>query len=177
MPTCDSICTHLRQGDFTLLAPAFFATGGQSPLIIQLHGDGCFDGRPHELAEAMTCAAFLGAADVLQYFLHLGLEASGGQATGMNALHWAVNRAQVDTTQLLLRHGIPLEVENMYGGTALGAACWAAIHESKAAHILIIEWLLAAGANVHAVSFPIGDEAVDKLLAQYGARVANGDDT
>jgi len=52
----------------------------------------------------------------------------------------------------------------MYGGTVLGCAVWSAIHEPKADHLLIIEALIEAGADLAGVGFPSGDNRIDELL-------------
>ena len=57
----------------------------------------------------------------------------------MNAFHWAANRGQLKTVEMLARHGVPLEIRNSYGGTVLGTAVWSAIHEPKPDHIAIIK--------------------------------------
>lgn len=169
MTTCDSLCLHLRQGDFSLLEPAFVRHGHAEPRVISLHREGCFVGRESELAEALSCAAFLGAVEVTEYLLEAGVDANGGSATGLNALHWATNRGQVATTALLLRRGAALEVRNSHGGTVLSSTVWSAINEPRPAHLALIETLLSAGADVRAVESPTGHAAVDALLARFGA--------
>jgi ankyrin repeat protein len=160
---------HLRQGDFSLLAPAFFAADGQLPRVLELHRDGCFDGRADDLAEALTCAAFLGADAVLEPLLAAGVSPQGGSGTGMDALHWAANRGQLAAVQRLLAAGAALEVRNRFGGTVLGATVWAAVHEPRPTHAAIVQALLAAGANVREAEFPSGHVEIDGLLGEFGA--------
>ena len=62
-----------------------------------------------------------------------------------------MNRGQRETAQLLLETRASLEVRNLYGRTALGAAIWAAIDESRPSHVAIVDGLLKAGARVEAV--------------------------
>lgn len=166
---CDAVRAHLRQGDFSLLAPVFAGDGDGPPPIIRLHRTGCFGGHQGELAEALSCAAFLGAVEATEYLLAVGVPVDGGDATGLNALHWAANRGQVATTALLLRHGAALETRNGYGGTVLGAAVWAACHEPKPGHPAVIVRLLDAGADVREAAYPTGRPALDALLARFGA--------
>jgi ankyrin repeat protein len=165
---------HLLRGDFSFLEPLFTDESASHPCqVVQWLGAGRFRDAPDALREAFTCACFLGKAGVVQAFLGEGVDAEGGAATGMNALHWAVNRGQLETVQLLLETGVSLEVRNMYGGTALGAAIWAAFHESRPAHVAIIEALLKSGARVEAVDYPTGAETIDALLERYGAKRAD----
>jgi hypothetical protein len=160
----------LRRGDFTASAPLFAThTPSQPCSIVGWLNSGCFADAPDALREALTCACFLGETTVARELLAHGVDPQGGSGTGMNALHWAANRGQLDTVRMLLERQPPLEVRNMYGGTVLGGTVWSAIHEPRPAHVEIIEELLRAGARVDAVEYPTGAEAIDRLLEQYGA--------
>jgi hypothetical protein len=162
----------LRRGDFSRLEPLFDERPGHDrPMcrIIEWHASGCFDAEPEALAEAFTCACFLGRARVADYLLAQHVDALAGAGTGLNGFHWAANRGQLDTVKLLIERGLPLELKNMYGGTVLGAAVWAAIHESKPDHLAVIEALIGAGARLDAVDYPSGNERVDALLRRHGA--------
>jgi hypothetical protein len=167
---CDALLAHLRQGDFSLLAPAFVPASPSAPRVLQLFNEGCFEGRAVELAEALTCAAFLGAVDVMEALLQRGVSPQGGDATGLNALHWAANRGQLEAVRRLLAAGAALETRNGYGGTVLGATVWASVHEPRDSHVAIIELLLHAGADVAAAEFPSGRTDVDESLRRFGAR-------
>lgn len=159
----------LLAGDFTRLAPLFEGLSDGSPCLIRVwHGAGRFNTEPQALAEAFTCACFLGRTEVAEYLLSSSIHPSGGIGTGLNAFHWAVNRGQLEIVRLLLRHRAPLETRNSYGGTVLGAAVWAAVHETKPDHPRIIEFLLRAGASVREVEPPTGDARIDDLLRRYG---------
>ena len=162
---------HLRRGDFSISEPLFTDHTASRPCqVVRWLAEGRFRDIPDVLREAFTCACFLGKTTVVKSLLEEGADAEGGAATGLNALHWAVNRGQLETVQLLLETRASLEVRNMYDGTALGAALWAAIYESRPAHVAIIEALLKAGAQVAAVDYPTGVTAIDVLLERYGAR-------
>lgn len=157
----------LQRGDFSLLEPAFTRSGSEEPAIMRWCREGRFDRHPNELAEALTCACFLGALETAEFLLGRGVAAVGGDGTGLNAFHWAANRGQLGSVQLLLRHGAPLEVRNAYGGTVLGGAVWAAVHEPKPAHLAVIEELLRAGADVSEADYPTGNANLDALLARH----------
>jgi ankyrin repeat protein len=79
------------------------------------------------------------------------------------------NRGHLDTVQLLIERDAPLEAENAYGGTILGATVWAAINEPKPRHRAIIEELLAAGACIERAGYPTGQADIDELLRRHGA--------
>ena len=55
----------LRRGDFDRLAPLFAARGGEPCPILRWQSEGHFDEYPEELAEALSCACFLGAETVV----------------------------------------------------------------------------------------------------------------
>jgi len=151
----------LERGDFSRLEPRFT---GPAPKIIEWHRQGRLRDHPGAVAEALTCACFLGASAVAEYLLAEGVDPSGGSGTGLNALHWAANRGQLEMVRLLIRHGAPLEVRSMYDGTALGTAVWSAIHEPRPAHTEIIRELLRAGASRKSIEYPTGHREVDEIL-------------
>jgi len=157
----DEAVQGLLRGDFSRLEPLF---DGANSSIVQWCEEGRFREHPAALKEALTCACFLGKLPVAEYLLKQGVDVSGGNGTGLNALHWASNRGQIETVRLLLRHGAPLETRNMYGGTVLGAAVWAAVHEAKPGHATIIQDLIDAGARIEDSEYPSGDPRVDAIL-------------
>lgn len=159
----------LRDGDFSRLNCLFEASGDVSPIILWVR-EGRFQGHDEELAEALTCACFNGQIEVAEYLLKQGVPPSGGARTGLNAIHWAANRGQLEAVRLLIRYGVPLETRSMYDGTALGTAIYAAIYEPRTPHHLtIIEELLSAGACLNEAGYPTGVEAIDNLLRRQGA--------
>ncbi|MCC7052964.1 MAG: ankyrin repeat domain-containing protein [Gemmatimonadaceae bacterium] len=169
---CDVVLGHLREGSFTILAPVVTSAGHTDSRMVQLYRDGCFAGHAAALAEALTCAAFVGAVETVEYLIGAGVPPDGGRSTGLNAMHWAANRGQTAVVLVLIGAGAALEARNAYGGTVLGAAVWAAVHETKPGHMAVIQSLLEAGAEVREAEYPCGDPAVDALLASFGARVA-----
>ena len=157
-------------GDFSRLAPLFETPSDGSPCpVIKWFNDGLFANEPKAQAEAFTCACFNGCIHVVEYLLAKGVDPNGGINTGLNAFHWAANRGQLKTVEILIRNKSPLETQNAYGGTVLGCTVWSAVQEPKPDHLQIIEALLKAGANVNAAKYPSGDKRVDELLERYGA--------
>jgi MATE family multidrug resistance protein len=154
----------LRGGSFSRLAPLFEERAGARARIIDWFEEGRFNGEPIALAEALTCACFLGQTGVADYLLTRGVDPSAGIGTGLNAFHWAANRGQLDAVRLLVRRKAPLETRSMYDGTVLGTAVWSAINEPRRDHLQIIEELLAAGARMEEVDYPTGNSKVDAVL-------------
>jgi hypothetical protein len=162
----------LARGDFSRLEPLFVGDIGQpllQPWIVAWHEQGRFTDERQAVSDVLTCACFLGYVDVAEYLLERGVKLPGGSGTGVDALHWAVNRGQLETVRLLLRWRAPLETVNMHGATALGMAIWSAIHEPRSQHLVIAEELLRAGARRDAVTRPTGHAALDELLGRISA--------
>jgi hypothetical protein len=162
---------HLLDGDFSFLEPQFRARvpSGGVPAI-HWHAAGSFAGHPEALAEAFTCACFLGADEVVDYLLSRGVAPDGGTLTGMSALHWAANRGQLATVRTLIRAGASLEQRNRFGGTVLGCTVWSLFNEPRPDHREIIETLLAAGADADELREKTGDDGVDALLDRHRRR-------
>jgi Ankyrin repeats (3 copies) len=161
----------LTAGDFSRLEPRF--VGNPAPIVTWIEA-GELDAHPDALAEALTCACFLGHLAVARLLLARGVAVNGGSGTGLDAVHWAVNRGQLAAVDLLIEAGASLETRNMYGGTALGAAVWAALHEPRADHVAIIEKLLAAGARIEEAGGLTGAAHIDDVLRRHLHRPGGG---
>ncbi len=142
----------LKNGDFSRLESDFtpdHTIEGTRCRIIEWYEQGAFEQEPQALAEALTCACFLGRTGIAEYFLQRGIDVTAGTATGLSAFHWAANRGHLEMVKLLLKYNVSLEIENSYGGTVLSGTLWAALHENqRPEHFAIIEALLVAGAHV-----------------------------
>jgi hypothetical protein len=157
----------LIAGDFSRLEPIFVSESSDEPLrcqFIEWYQNGVFADHPRAVAEALTCACFLGYRDVARHLLDAGVDPSAGAGTGLNAFHWAANRGQLQVVKLLIERKAPLEERSMYDGTVLGTAVWAAVHEAKPNHQEIIETLINAGARIEEAEYPSGDDRIDELL-------------
>jgi hypothetical protein len=166
---------RIAKGDFSWADPLLVAdptSGRPTCRIIEWIERGEFDGQSQALAEALSCACFNGRTDVARFLLDKGVEPAAGNGTGLNAVHWAANRGQLDTLRLLLERKAPLEHRNMYGGTVLGCAVWSAVNEPKPDHVRIVEALLEAGADIREAEYPSGSDAVDAVLRRFGASPA-----
>jgi ankyrin repeat protein len=159
----------LHRGNFSRLEPLFEDRPGGSgkPQIVEWHEQGRLRDQPKALAEALTCASFLGRTSVAEYLLGQGLDPSGGAGTGLDGLHWAANRGQLEAVRLLIRAKAPLDTRSMYGGTALGTAIWSALNEPRPDHLQIIEELLKAGAHLDDAEYPTGHQRIDAILQRY----------
>src|SRR5882724_9908127 len=96
----DAVAGLLR-GDFSALEP-LFRQPSADPLkcrIVEWYEAGCFDEHPQALAEALSCACFLGCTQVAEFLLNHGVDPVAGDGTGMNAFHWAANRGQLETVR------------------------------------------------------------------------------
>lgn len=160
----------LRRGDFSRLAPLFGdpnrpeeATGA----IVEWLAADAFANAPDLLAEALTCACWLGQVGVARKLLDAGADPANGTATGLSALHWAANRGQRAAVELLLVNDAPMEQRKMYDATALDIAVWSVLNEPRGDQLGVILALLNAGADVRAVEYPTGNAEVDALLARY----------
>jgi len=161
----------LEGGGFSRLEPLFAPSAdGDKSRIVVWYEKGYFDGEPKALAEALTCACFLGRTGVAEFLLNEGVDPGARMGTGLSAFHWAANRGNLDTVKLLIERKAPLEQRNMYDGTVLGCTVWSALNEPRFDHIAIIEALLTAGANIDEAEYPTGNERVDEVLRRHGAK-------
>jgi len=124
-----------------------------------------------QMEQALVWSGMLDRAAVAGFLLQRGVDPSAQGSQGLTALHWAAFHGHMETLRLLLTWSPPLEVKNVYGGTVLDQTVWASAHRRNGLdYVPIIEMLLAAGANVGAVTEPSGNARVDDVLRRYGAK-------
>lgn len=139
---------HLDEGNFTALEKMLGGPGGFDKQVIDWHRSGKFNDEPEALAETFTCACMLGRIMTAAYLLDSNVDPLAGIKTGLNGFHYAVSGGRLEIVKLLIERMVPMEVENMYGGTVFGQAIWSAVNEWKPDHAEIVEVLVNAGAVV-----------------------------
>jgi ankyrin repeat protein len=129
-----------------------------------------------QMESGFIWACEYGRAEVANFLLQMGVDINTYRQFKLTGLHWAAASGDISTVKVLLRHGAPLEAKNVWGGTPLGAAIWAATESDpndpvwpKADWVAIVELLLEAGANIDEVAYPTGDSRVDAVLRRHGA--------
>lgn len=139
---------HLDEGNFTALQEMLGGPDGFDEQMIDWHKAGKFAGQPDALAEAFTCACMVGRVTTAEYLLDNDVDPLAGTKTGLNGFHYAASSGRLTVIKLLIERGVPMEIENMHGGTVFGQALWSAVHEHKPTHAEIAELLLDGGATV-----------------------------
>src|SRR5437762_9254327 len=137
-----------ERGDFSYLQELLGGPEGFDRQVIDWFESGVFDGEASVLAEALSCACFLGRTRLVEFLLDHGVDPAAGDGTGLSGFHWAADRGNLETVGLLIERGAPLEQKNMYDGTVLGCTLWSSIYESRPAHAAIVEALVDAGAEI-----------------------------
>ena len=127
-----------------------------------------------ERAKGFVWACGYGHNDVVAFLLDYGVDPGVGAGVDMTGLHLAAHEGHLDTVKLLLAHGAPIEVKNVYGGTVLGQTLWSVIHHPMPEHREIVETLLAAGAQVGEDWFT-GNRSIDELLLRARPQAADAD--
>lgn len=169
----------LWRGDFTALENA---VGGPDTFDDQIKtwlDAGYFDYEPETMAEAFAAACMLGHPEAAAHFLDAGVDPYTGMRTGLAGFHYAASSGRLNVIKLLVDRKIPMEVENMYGGTVLGQALWSAINEHTDDHAEIVETLINGGAYVwpdtlkwweeHDVPSSETKKRVAEVLRKHGA--------
>lgn len=138
----------LERGNFSQLENILGGPEGFDTQIIDWKERGFFDSEPEALAEVFTCACMLGRIDITRNLLDKGVDPIAGIKTGLNGFHYAVSGGHLEIVKLLIERKVPIEIDNMYGGTVFGQSLWSAVNEYKASHAAIIEALIDADAEI-----------------------------
>ena len=130
-----------------------------------------------QMESGFIWACEYGRAEVADFLLTMGIDKNAYRQHRLTGLHWAVASGDIETVKAVLKHKPPLEARNVWGGTPLGGAIWAATESDpndpvspKADWVPIIELLLQAGADILAVEYPTGHSRIDEALRRYGAK-------
>lgn len=129
------------------------------------------DATTEQKETALLLACGHGRHNVVAYLVESGVDPSVADRNGITALHWAAHAADVESVKLLLARNVPLEGRNVYGGTVLGQALWAALNDPRPNHLEVIEMLIAAGAKVGDDWFT-GRPEIDEALQRGHTRMS-----
>ena len=138
----------LWRGDFSALESMVGGPDHFDDTVIEWYEKGYFDSEAETLAEIFSAACMLGYPRSAEYLLNKGVDPLAGIKTGLNGFHYAASSGQLEVIKLLIERKVPMEVDNMYGGTVFGQAIWSAINEWTPNHAAIVEALVEAGAIV-----------------------------
>ena len=101
-----------------------------------------------QIERAFIRACQFGHNSIAEALLDQGVDPAAQANVGQTGLHYAAHSGRLETVKMLIARKAPLEVKNMYGGTVLGQALWSAYNEPRKDHLLIIDTLIAAGAQI-----------------------------
>lgn len=138
------------RGDFSALQSM---VGGPEQFHYQItewFEQGYFNDETETLAEVFTASCMLGHERTAAYLLDKGVDPLAGTKTGLNGFHYAASSGRLNIIKLLIERKVPMEAENMYGGTVVGQALWSAVNEYTADHAAIIEALIEARGKIEA---------------------------
>jgi hypothetical protein len=146
-------------GRLDLVEPYFTGNGTLKP-----------DATQEQMNKGLVYACEYGRRAVVEFLIEKGVDPATNGGTGQTALHMAVIGGHLEIVKLLLKHGAPLETENVYGGTALGQALWSAAHGGDPdLYVAILGTLVAAGAKLPKRHEPVNSK-VDEWLAVISRR-------
>lgn len=138
----------LERGDFTALESA---VGGPEAFDDQVKAwlqAGYLAAEPETFAEMFAAACMLGRDQAAAALLDAGVDPYAGMGTGLAGFHYAASSGRLNIINLLIERKVPMEVENMYGGTVLGQALWSAVNEHKPDHAEIVQALIDARGKI-----------------------------
>jgi uncharacterized protein len=116
---------------------------------------------------AFVWACKFGRTAVADSLLTQGVDPGAKDSDAMTGLHWAAANRHVDTVELLLQRGAPLEVKNRWDGTVLDSTMYFAVFQPVPGvdYLEVIEALIAGGADVSVLTpYPRGNKLVDEVL-------------
>ena len=109
-----------------------------------------FDETPDSslIEQAFIRACQFGHDSIAEFLLDQGVDPASQVNIGQTGLHYAAHYGRLETVKMLIARKAPLDVKNMYGGTVLGQALLSAYNEPRKDHLVIVDTLIAAGAQI-----------------------------
>jgi ankyrin repeat protein len=166
----DNIIAAAALGRTDLVRRLVAKGGGVAPSLVNLYWLGLSSDPRSHVERALVWACRYGHVEVVELLLADGVDPAAADASGMSSLHWAAGNGHLDIVELLIARGAPLETRNRWGGTVLSTTVYLARQQPVdwPRYASVVERLIAAGADVHAVTYPTGDATVDELLRRHG---------
>jgi Ankyrin repeats (many copies) len=168
----DNVIAAAALGRADLVRSMMAEGGSASPSLVNLHWLRLSSDPESHVERAFVWACRFGRTPVVELLLEHGIDPATRDDDAMTGLHWAAANGHVEVVKLLTERGAPLEARNRWGGTVLDSTVFFALpHPADwALYSPAVELLIAAGADVRAVTYPTGNEQVDELLKRHGAR-------
>jgi len=141
--------------------------------LLKLYWSGVPRSRTLRQKVALHWAATHGRTEVVKYFLGLGMDPASSDDNRMNLLHNATSGPHMDLVRYLLSlKSVPLESENVWGGTVINSMLHFANDARRDTNRTTLfaecaEALLEAGADVSVVDYNSGIPSIDAVLETY----------
>jgi ankyrin repeat protein len=142
-----------------------------APSLVSLYWLGLSDDPHSHVERAFVWACGFGRTRVVEFLL-AHVDPAAADPMGMTGLHWAAGNGHLEVVELLTRRGAPLETRNRWDGTVLSTTVYLAAQrpaDNWARYSAVIDVLIAAGADIRAVTFPTGVDRIDDHLRHHGA--------
>ena len=167
----DNVVAAAALGETTLVE-RFMADGAPvAASLVGLYWLGLSGDPRSHVERAFVWACGYGRTEVVEFLLP-HVDPAAADPMGMTGLHWAAGNGRLAVVELLTRRGAPLETRNRWGGTVLSTTTYFAAQrpaDDWARYSAIIDVLIAAGADVGAVTVPTGVDRIDEHLRRHGA--------
>jgi ankyrin repeat protein len=168
----DNVIAAAALGLLDVVRSTLAGAGRVSPSLVNLYWLRLSSDPKSHVDRAFVWACRFGRTAVVELLLEHGVDPAVTDDDGMTGLHWAAANGHLDVAELLTERGAPLEARNRWGGTVLASTLYFALQRQRdwVRYSATIEVLIAAGAELSAVTYPTGNNRADELLKRLGAR-------